>query len=117
MTILAMTEASGGLQARTPDGRWVAVQTRPGELVVNLGDMMERWTNDRWVSTLHRVVVPETGDAGSRRMSVGFFVHPNYDAEISCIASCLDSGEVPRYPTITAGEHIRRKIEASHKAA
>ena len=117
MTILAMTEARGGLEARSPDGSWTPVLPNKGDLVVNLGDMMQRWTNDRWVSTLHRVVVPETGDTGSRRMAVGFFVHPDYDAEIRCIPSCLAEGEPPRHPTITAGEHIAQKIAASHKAA
>jgi len=117
MTILAMTEGRGGLEARMRDGLWAAVQPGPGELVVNLGDMMQRWTNDRWVSTLHRVVAPQAGDALSRRMSVGFFVHPSYDAEIRCIPSCLGPGEPARYPVITAGEHIRQKIDASHKAA
>jgi isopenicillin N synthase-like dioxygenase len=117
MTLLAMTEGKGGLEARLADGRWVPVQPKPGELVVNLGDMMQRWTNDRWVSTLHRVVVPDTGDVQSRRMSIGYFVHPNFDAEIRCVPTCLGPGEAPRYPTITAGEHIRRKIDASHKAA
>lgn len=117
MTILAMTEGRGGLEARLRDGRWVPVQPKRGELVVNLGDMMQRWTNDRWVSTLHRVVVPDTGDTQSRRMSIGYFVHPNFDAEIRCVPTCLAPGESPRYPTITAGEHIRQKIDASHKAA
>jgi isopenicillin N synthase-like dioxygenase len=117
MTILAMTEGKGGLEARTPDGRWLPVLPKPGDLVVNLGDMMQRWTNDRWVSTLHRVVVPDTGDAQSRRMSVGYFVHPNFDADIRCIPSCLAPGAEPRHPDITAGAHIRMKIDASHKAA
>ncbi|MDF1791201.1 MAG: 2-oxoglutarate and iron-dependent oxygenase domain-containing protein [Thalassobaculaceae bacterium] len=117
MTILAMTEGRGGLEARLRDGRWAPVQPGRGELVVNLGDMMQRWTNDRWVSTLHRVVVPEAGDAASRRLSIGYFVHPNFDAEIRCVPSCLGPGESPRYPTITAGEHIRQKIDATHKAA
>lgn len=117
MTILAMTEGKGGLEARMPDSSWTPVLPNPEDLVVNLGDMMERWTNDRWVSTLHRVVVPDTGDAQSRRMSVGYFVHPNFDADIRCIPSCLESGATPRHPDITAGAHIRMKIDASHKAA
>lgn len=117
MTILAMTEGRGGLEARTPDGRWLPVLPAPGELVVNLGDMMQRWTNDRWVSTLHRVVVPEVGDTGSRRLSIGYFVHPDFDAGIACIPSCLGPGEAPRHPPTTAGAHIAEKIARSHKAA
>ena len=116
LTILATTEAKGGLEARRADGAWLPVQPGPGELVVNLGDMMQRWTNDRWVSTMHRVAVPEAlNDASSRRISVGYFMHPNYDAEIRCIPTCLREGEAPRYAPITAGGHIRAKIEASHR--
>lgn len=116
LTILATTEARGGLEARAPDGTWLSVTPGPGELVVNLGDMMQRWTNDRWVSTLHRVAVPgDLNDAASRRMSIGYFMHPNYDARIECIPTCLAQGETPKYPVITAGGHIRAKIEASHK--
>ena len=103
MTILAMTEGRGGLEARTPDGRWLPVLPAPGELVVNLGDMMQRWTNDRWVSTLHRVVVPEVGDSGSRRLSIGYFVHPDFDAEIRCLPG---PGESPAYPPASSGAHI-----------
>jgi len=118
LTILAMTEANGGLEAQRPDGSWVPVQAQRGQLVVNLGDMMQRWTNDKWVSTMHRVVTPEKlGDATSRRLSIGYFMHPNFDAEIACIPTCLAVGERPRHPAITAGEHIRLKIEKSHKGA
>lgn len=117
MTILAMTEATGGLEVKMPDGHWAGVQAAADELVVNLGDMMARWTNDRWKSTLHRVVnPPDLKDAMSRRQSIGYFMHPNYDAKIACFPTCLEPGATPRYPTITAGEHIAMKIEKSHNA-
>ena len=115
MTILAMTEATGGLEVLMPDGEWSAFQAREGELVVNLGDMLARWTNDRWVSTLHRVANPANlEDAMSRRQSIGYFMHPNFDAQIECLPSCLDPGAQPRYAAITAGEHIAMKIATSH---
>ena len=117
MTILAATDAEGGLEARMPDGSWAGVRPKRGEFVVNLGDMMARWTNERWASTLHRVVNPPLGMAQSRRLSIGMFVHPNYDQRIECVPTCLAPGEKPRYPAITAGEHIKRKIERSHEAA
>ncbi|MGQ0656192.1 MAG: isopenicillin N synthase family dioxygenase [Betaproteobacteria bacterium] len=117
MTILTATDAQGGLEARLADGTWAGVQPKAGELVVNLGDMMARWTNERWVSTLHRVVNPPLGSAQSRRLSIGMFVHPSYDQRIECVPTCLAPGEKPRYEPITAGEHIKRKIEASHAAA
>lgn len=117
MTILAATDAEGGLEVRMPDGAWAGVRPKIGEFVVNLGDMMARWTNDRWASTLHRVVNPPLGMAQSRRLSIGMFVHPNYDQRIECVPTCLAAGEKPGYPVITAGEHIKRKIERSHETA
>ena len=117
MTILAATDAEGGLEVRMPDGSWAGVRPQPGEFVVNLGDMMARWTNERWASTLHRVVNPPLGMAHSRRLSIGMFVHPNYDQKVECVPTCLAAGEKPRYAVITAGEHIKRKIERSHETA
>ncbi|MFM9886030.1 MAG: isopenicillin N synthase family dioxygenase [Burkholderiales bacterium] len=117
MTILGATEAEGGLEVRLPDGTWAGIKPGAGELIVNLGDMMARWTNERWTSTLHRVVNPPLGVAQSRRLSIGMFVHPNYDQRIECVPTCLEPGETPRYPVITAGEHIQRKIERSHDTA
>ncbi|MEC9328517.1 MAG: 2-oxoglutarate and iron-dependent oxygenase domain-containing protein [Pseudomonadota bacterium] len=116
-TILAIADAPGGLEVRLPDNRWSAVKPPPGSLVINLGDMMARWTNDRWASTLHRVVnPPQIRAMGSERQSIGFFAHPNFDAEIACIPSCMDSGTAPIYPAITAGEHIGLKISKSHRS-
>jgi len=114
MTLLAATDAQGGLEAQMLDGTWAPVQPLAGEFVVNLGDMMHHWTNGRWASTMHRVVNPPLGMAQSRRLSIGMFVHPNYDRSIACVPSCVPAGEAPRFEPITAGEHIRRKIEASH---
>ena len=117
MTILAATDAQGGLEVRLPDGSWAGVQPQPGEFVVNLGDMMAHWTNGRWASTLHRVVNPPVGVAQSRRLSIGMFVHPNYDQSIAPVPTCVPAGETARFPAISAGEHIKRKIEASHAVA
>ncbi len=118
LTILAMTEADGALEVRMPDGAWQPARPAPGALVVNLGDMMARWTNGRWTSTLHRVANPRDLDsARSRRQTIGYFMHPDYDAPIAAIPSCVPRGEAPRFPTISAGEHIAMKIAASHDGA
>ena len=112
LTILAFNDAPGGLQAQMPDGSWQDVQAGPGQLVVNLGDMMQRWTNDRWKSTVHRVVNPPVGQSDtSRRQSIGFFLHPNYDAEIACIETCCSNADPARYRPIRAGDHMRAKLE------
>ena len=112
LTILAFNDAPGGLQVMMPDETWLDVSPAPGHLVVNLGDMMARWTNDRWKSTVHRVVNPPVDLRGeSRRMTIGYFLHPNYDAEISCLESCCDSDNPPKYPPIMAGDQMREKME------
>jgi isopenicillin N synthase-like dioxygenase len=112
LTILAPTAAQGGLQVKMADGRWLDVEPIPGCLIINLGDMMARWTNDRWKSTLHRVVNPPEGaGARSRRQSIAFFCHPNYDAEIECIPTCMSPGVPAKYPPIMAGEHMRMKMQ------
>lgn len=115
LTILAMTGASAGLEVLLHNGEWRSIETVQNELVVNLGDMMARWTNDRWTSTMHRVANPANPcDAASRRQSIGYFMHPNFDAKIECLPTCLNSGDQPRYNPITAGEHIAMKISKSH---
>ena len=85
--------------------------TLPGTFIVNLGDLMAEWTNDRWVSTLHRVINPPRDQAlGSRRLSMAFFHQPNYDAVIECLPTCSDAGRPPRYGETTSGEHVWMKI-------
>jgi len=112
LTILAVNDAPGGLQVLFPDGAWRDVRPAPDQLVVNLGDMMGRWTNDRWKSTVHRVVNPPREHAAvSRRQTVGFFLHPNYDAQVACLPTCSDADHPPRYAPILAGEHMLAKLE------
>ena len=111
LTILAFNDAPGGLQVRMPDDSWLDVSAQPGELVVNIGDMMARWTNDRWKSTVHRVVnPPQAGPAVARRQSIGYFLHPNFDARVECLPTCRDAGNPPKYAPIMAGEHMREKL-------
>jgi isopenicillin N synthase-like dioxygenase len=90
----------------------------PGTFVVNLGELMARWTNERWSATLHRVVNPPRAEAlGSRRQSIVFFHNPNYDAEIRCIPSCADPGRPAKYPVTTSGEHLKRQFTRTQTAA
>jgi isopenicillin N synthase-like dioxygenase len=101
-TILSGEDVPGGLQVRTRDDRWVDVPTAPTTFVVNIGDLLMRWTNDRWLSNLHRVVNPPVADASSApRLSIAFFNHPNYDALIEC----LPSQGAPRHAPVLSGEY------------
>ncbi|SHO65602.1 Isopenicillin N synthase [Pseudoxanthobacter soli DSM 19599] len=113
LTILAPTAAPGGLQVRTLQGEWVDVPHVPGAFVINIGDMMQRWTNDRWLSNMHRVVNPPSAVAAtSPRQSIAFFLHPNHDAVIECIPTCIEQNAPAKYPAILAGEYMIEKEAA-----
>lgn len=109
LTILYQENADGGLQVKTKNGNWRDVPAIPGTMVVNLGDLMAEWTNDRWRSTLHRVVNPKT-TTGADRISMPFFHQPNYDALIECIPTCTGPNNPPKYGTTTSGAHVTAKI-------
>jgi isopenicillin N synthase-like dioxygenase len=101
-TILNGENVPGGLQVRTRKGDWIDVETDPGSFVVNIGDLLMRWTNDRWISNLHRVVnPPPTVAARAKRLSIAFFHQPNYVAMIECIAP----GGQAKYPPVRSGEY------------
>lgn len=118
LTILLPEASSGGLEIFTPEGEWRPVPPVSGAFIVNIGDLMSRWTNDRWVSTLHRVVNPPADATGStRRQSLAFFHQPNWDAEIACLPSCLGPGEAPRYQPVFSGSYLMSKFTATVKPA
>jgi isopenicillin N synthase-like dioxygenase len=79
------------------------VKPVPRTLVINIGDMMQRWTNDRYRSTLHRVINPSTG---KHRFSSPFFFEPGVDCMVECVPTCLAEGESPRYPPTRFGDHL-----------
>lgn len=99
LTLLAQ-DGAGGLQVQTADGRWLDVPPRPGDFVVNVGDLTQRWTNDRWRSTVHRVV------PGRERWSIAYFFDLDRDASIAPLAACCSAANPPRYGPLTAGEHL-----------
>jgi isopenicillin N synthase-like dioxygenase len=109
LTILRQEAGPGGLEVLAADGRWLPVPPRPGAFVVNLGDALARWTNDRWRSTLHRVVVPPDGGRTSRH-SLAFFHNANWDAVIECLPTCASAVDPPRYVPVSAGRHLMDKF-------
>lgn len=111
LTILVKDEGSSGLQVHNRAGDWVDVTLTPGTFIVNIGDLMAQWTNDRWVSTVHRVVNPPRDEAASsRRISIVFFHQPNYDAVIEPLVTCTGPDNPPRYEPVTSGEHLLMKL-------
>lgn len=112
LTILFQTGDYTGLQLRTTAGTWIDVPVVPGSLVINIGDLMARWTNGRWRSTTHRVVA--STQAGRSRVSVPTFCLPAIDTVVSPLASCVgDDG--PLYPPVTPyeweAEFFRKPVE------
>ncbi|MFT4044617.1 MAG: 2-oxoglutarate and iron-dependent oxygenase domain-containing protein [Gordonia sp. (in: high G+C Gram-positive bacteria)] len=112
LTLLYQRDEVGGLEVWT-DGAWLAIPATPNAFVVNIGDLMARWTNDRWSSTLHRVQNPPQGRWQERRISFPFFCQPNYDTLIEAIPTCVDADHPLRYAPMTSGENVRRKTESS----
>jgi isopenicillin N synthase-like dioxygenase len=111
MTFLAQSEVPG-LQVRMPDGTWVDVPYVPGSFAVNSGDMMQRWTNNRFKSTPHRALPP----VGRPRYAIPYFMGPHLDTEIACLPSCQGPGDPPRYPPISYGAYLAWWYDANYNA-
>ena len=100
---LLLQDDNPGLQVwNQARGTWIHADPVPGTYVVNLGDMIARWTNDRYRSTLHRVV----NISGKERYSIPFFYSGNPDHQVRCLPGCLAEGERPKYPPVTVEEHL-----------
>ena len=115
LTILS-GEAVPGLQVLTRVGQWVDVATDTYRFVCNIGDLLMRWTNDRWVSNTHRVLNPPRDIArASSRMTIAFFHHPNHDAKIECIPGCAGDAP-PKYEPVLSGEFRDDKYNVTRTA-
>jgi isopenicillin N synthase-like dioxygenase len=113
VTVLWAEPGIRGLQI-LEEGTWRDVIPAPGALLVNLGDLLARWTNDRWISTPHRVL-PPTGEDGSlvRRRSAAFLHDGNADAVISVLPGCSAEAEPARYESVTVADHLAAKLNSS----
>jgi isopenicillin N synthase-like dioxygenase len=105
-----LSQSAAGLQVRNAAGQWVAAPPIDGALLINIGDCMERWTNDRFRSTLHRVI----NLSGRERYSLVFFYGANYHAVVECLPCCQGEKEPARYPPVRAGEWTIRNIQAAY---
>jgi len=113
ITLLAQ-DGIGGLEVQTVEANWMAVPPQPGMLVVNLGDLLARWTNQVYRSTPHRVGIPEGDRAQQSRYSLAFFCDANPDTEVRCLPSCLPEGMSPLYPPIRAGDYLLSRLSATY---
>ncbi|MBC3779693.1 2-oxoglutarate and iron-dependent oxygenase domain-containing protein [Pseudomonas sp. SWRI99] len=99
---LLYQDSAGGLQVKNVQGEWIDAPPIDGTFVVNLGDMMARWSNDRYRSTPHRVISP----LGVDRYSMPFFAEPHPDTRIECLPGCQDAAHPAKYPTTTCAEFL-----------
>jgi isopenicillin N synthase-like dioxygenase len=106
-----LQDDSGGLEVQNVAGEWVAAPPVAGTFVVNLGDMVERWTNGLYRSTLHRVL---NRASGRSRYSVPYFSNPDFNARVECLPTCTDAARPPRYAPCTAGQHLKESFELSY---
>ena len=112
-TVLLGDDVHGGLQVRTRAGDWIDVHAPAGTFVVNVGDLMMRWTNDRWLSNQHRLVNPPSEHATARRQSIAFFANPREDVLISALPTCIALDWPTLHEPILAGEHRLEKFLAA----
>ena len=110
VTILAQDDV-GGLQVEAPDGSWIDAPNQLGVFLVNVGDMLMRWTNDRFRSTVHRVINAD----GAERYSMPYFFDPGFDTVVECIDSCCGPDNPPRYPPTSWGAFLNERFNANHR--
>jgi isopenicillin N synthase-like dioxygenase len=106
ITILSQ-DMTGGLEVRNRAGEWIAAPPRPDGFIINIGDLLARWTNDRYASTPHRVV----NRSGRARYSIALFYDPDVDTPIETLASCRAQGVPSRYPPTTCGTYITERFD------
>ncbi|HZQ60813.1 MAG TPA: 2-oxoglutarate and iron-dependent oxygenase domain-containing protein [Casimicrobiaceae bacterium] len=105
-----MQHGVGGLQIRQADGTWFDAPVLPGKYLINTGDLLRRWTNDRWLSTPHRVM----NVSGTDRYSIAFFFGPDLERKLSCLPTCHDAEHPPKYPPISYGEYKLEFVSANY---
>lgn len=107
---LLIGASADGLEILTKNGDWVAVTSLPEQIVVNVGDMLQRFTNNKLCSTTHRVVNPHRSLWHTSRFSIPFFLHPKADMPLKCLDSCIDDDHPKVYEDITAGEYLDQRL-------
>ena len=107
---LLIGASADGLEVLTRDNQWYPVKANVEDIVVNVGDMLQRLTNNKLKSTTHRVVNPPREMMRSSRFSVPFFLHPKSEMDLTCLDSCVDAEHPKAYDDITAGEYLDERL-------
>lgn len=109
---LLMGASTGGLQVKNKQNKWINVTPAESELVINVGDMLERLTNNKLRSTIHRVINPPKDNWHIPRYSIPFFMHPRIDMPLNCLTECVDQNHPKAYENITAGDFLFERLKA-----
>ena len=107
---LLMGASADGLQVLNKSGEWISVTALPDQIVVNVGDMLQRLTNNKLKSTTHRVVNPPREKWGTSRYSIPYFLHPRSEVSLNCLPSCISESNPKNFSDITAGEYLEQRI-------
>ncbi len=107
---LLIGASADGLEVLTRDGTWFPVKAAGDDIVVNVGDMLQRLTNNKLKSTTHRVVNPPVELMKNSRYSVPFFLHPKVNMSLACLPECIDQENPKRYADCTAGEYLDERL-------
>lgn len=108
---LLMGASADGLQVLRRDGKWISITALPEQIVVNVGDMLARLTNNYLKSTIHRVVNPPKDQMGTSRFSIPFFMHPRADMDLSCLPECVDNDHEKQFEDMTAGQFLEQRLK------
>ena len=107
---LLMGASAEGLEVLRMDGKWIPITALPDQVVVNVGDMLDRLTNHKLKSTIHRVVNPPREKMGTSRYSIPFFMHPRSEMDLSCLPSCVSTEYPKLYTDMSAGEFLNERL-------
>ena len=107
---LLMGASAEGLEVLNKKGEWIAITALPEQLVVNVGDMLQRLTNNKLRSTTHRVVNPPREKWGTSRFSIPFFLHPRSEMRLDCLSQCIDEQHPQAYGPISAGDYLTERL-------
>lgn len=107
---LLMGASADGLQVLRKDGKWIPITALPDQLVVNVGDMLERLTNKKLKSTIHRVVNPPKEKMNTSRYSIPFFMHPRSEMDLTSLDNCIDLMHPKQFLDVTAGEFLEERL-------
>ena len=105
-----MGASAEGLQVLRRDGKWIPITALPDQIVVNVGGMLERLTNKKLKSTIHRVVNPPKEKMMTSRFSIPFFMHPRSDMDLTCLERCVDAENPKQFKDMTAGEFLDERL-------